>query len=162
MKKQGLWFLTLFSLILVLSVYYITMPNELFKTNNSKQEETEEVNKEIEEVTAVSALKVELKEERREKVEELNETINSDSSSSEEKNKAYEELKEIANIEGIEDNIESKLKKDFSVNSCIKVNDNTVEVVVEKDKHDVALANKIMKAVQEEFKDTVSISVKFS
>jgi len=36
MKKQGLWFLTLFSLILVLSVYYITMPNELFKTNNSK------------------------------------------------------------------------------------------------------------------------------
>jgi len=95
MKKQGLWFLTLFSLILVLSVYYITMPNELFKTNNSKQEETEEVSKEVKEVTAVAALKVELKEERREKVEELNQTINSDSSSTEEKNKAYEELKEI-------------------------------------------------------------------
>ena len=28
-KKQNLWFLTLFSLILVLSVYYITMPNDL-------------------------------------------------------------------------------------------------------------------------------------
>ena len=28
-NKQNLWFLTLFSLILVLSVYYITMPNDL-------------------------------------------------------------------------------------------------------------------------------------
>ena len=34
-NKQSLWFLTLFSLILVLSVYYITMPNELLLTNNS-------------------------------------------------------------------------------------------------------------------------------
>ena len=33
-NKQKLWFLTLFSLILVLSVYYITMPNELLITTN--------------------------------------------------------------------------------------------------------------------------------
>ena len=33
-NKQNLWFLTLFSLILVLSVYYITMPRELMMTNN--------------------------------------------------------------------------------------------------------------------------------
>lgn len=33
-NKQNLWFLTLFSLILVLSVYYITMPNDLLLTNN--------------------------------------------------------------------------------------------------------------------------------
>ena len=33
-NKQGLWFLTLTSLALVLSVYYITMPNELLVTNN--------------------------------------------------------------------------------------------------------------------------------
>ena len=36
-NKQNLWFLTLFSLILVLSVYYITMPNDLLvgDKNNS-------------------------------------------------------------------------------------------------------------------------------
>ena len=34
-NKKNLWFLTLFSLILVLSVYYITMPSELLLTNNS-------------------------------------------------------------------------------------------------------------------------------
>ena len=36
-SKQNLWFLTLFSLILVLSVYYITMPNEVLTSiNNGK------------------------------------------------------------------------------------------------------------------------------
>ena len=34
-NKKNLWFLTLFSLILVLSVYYVTMPTELLITNNS-------------------------------------------------------------------------------------------------------------------------------
>ena len=40
-NKQKLWFLTLFSLILVLSVYYITMPSELLTTAkvNDKTEE---------------------------------------------------------------------------------------------------------------------------
>ena len=35
-NKKNLWFLTLFSLILVLSIYYITMPNELLITNNDE------------------------------------------------------------------------------------------------------------------------------
>ena len=36
MNKQKIWFLTLFSLILILSVYYITMPKELLLTNLDK------------------------------------------------------------------------------------------------------------------------------
>ena len=32
-NKKSIWFLTLFSLILVLSVYYVTMPSELLLTN---------------------------------------------------------------------------------------------------------------------------------
>ena len=42
-NKKNLWFLTLFSLVLVLSVYYITMPSELLLstngdyTNNTKE-----------------------------------------------------------------------------------------------------------------------------
>ena len=34
-NKKSLWFLTLFSLILVLSIYYITMPSELLLTGNT-------------------------------------------------------------------------------------------------------------------------------
>ena len=39
-NKQNLWFLTLFSLILVLSVYYITMPNELLLAHNKTEQKT--------------------------------------------------------------------------------------------------------------------------
>ena len=48
-NKQNLWFLTLFSLILVLSVYYVTRPNDLLLTNNgavgSKKNEQTSVSK---------------------------------------------------------------------------------------------------------------------
>ena len=42
-KKQNLWFMTLFSLILVLGVYYVTMPNDVLeKVNNQVEEQQEE------------------------------------------------------------------------------------------------------------------------
>ena len=40
-NKQGLWFLTLFSLVLVLSVYYTTMPNEVFTNFNKNEDQIE-------------------------------------------------------------------------------------------------------------------------
>ena len=40
-NKKSLWFLTLFSLILVLSVYYITMPSDLLLTTNNISESKE-------------------------------------------------------------------------------------------------------------------------
>ena len=48
-NKQNLWFLTLFSLILVLSICYVRMPNDLLLTNNgavgSKKNEQTSVSK---------------------------------------------------------------------------------------------------------------------
>ena len=40
-NKQNLWFLTLFCLILVLSVYYVTMPSELLLTNATGNKDSE-------------------------------------------------------------------------------------------------------------------------
>ena len=56
-NKQNLWFLTLFSLILVLSVYYITMPNELLLTNNTaKVQKTDKDTKKEESVSKETLL----------------------------------------------------------------------------------------------------------
>ena len=58
-NKKNLWFLTLFSLILILSIYYITMPNELLLTANTKnviKEDTPTIT--IEEADALVALRV--------------------------------------------------------------------------------------------------------
>ena len=72
-NKQNLWFLTLFSLILVLSVYYITMPNDLLvskESNNvvskSKKSSDDKTKTTVEETNSLVALRVSLEEERQE------------------------------------------------------------------------------------------------
>ena len=36
-NKQNLWFITLFSLILVLGVYYVTIPSDVLEKVNNKE-----------------------------------------------------------------------------------------------------------------------------
>ena len=163
-NKQNLWFLTLFSLILVLSVYYITMPNEIFKSEEmvteSKEEETSEVSKQN--ISYIETLKVELDSERAEILDTLQAVLNDNSKTSEEKNRAYEEMKEINDTKALEETISKKIKDEYSLNSYVKQDESKVEVVVEGKEHDIKLANKIMRTVQSQFSDPMSISVKFS
>ncbi len=168
-NKQGLWFLTLFSLILVLSVYYITMPNEIFKS-----EEIEDVAKEEKEGKGESAevnsqntshietLKVELDSERAEILDTLQEVLNDKNKTSEEKNKAYEQMKEINSVKASESEIANKIKEEYLLDAYVKQEDSKIEVVVEGKEHDVKLANKIMRTVQSQFTDPMIISIKFS
>ena len=123
-NKKGLWFLTLFSLILVLGVYYVVMPDEIFennnvsvdnkKTKNVDKDNVKEVNKEN--TSYIETLKVELDSERASAIEGLQEIINSSSKSTTEKNKAYEEMKSINDTKAKEEEIVKKLKKEFSLN----------------------------------------------
>lgn len=167
-NKQSLWFLTLFSLILVLSVYYITMPNELLLTNNSSYTDKEDkVNKEeeptvtIKESEALVSMRVNLEQEREEMVSDLKGTLTNDKATTEEKNNAYEQIKYLTDIKGKEEALEEKIKKNFSLDSFVKIDNSEVKVVAVKKEHDSNLANQIMKAVQEEFQDKVYVTVKF-
>ena len=170
-NKQGLWFLTLFSLILVLSIYYITMPNEVFqnevieteksnKVEKEEKEETKEVNKTN--TSYIETLKIELDSERADILDTLQEVINDSTKTSDEKNKAYEQMKEINNLKSSEDQLIKKIKEEHSLEAYVKQDDTKIEVVIESEKHDVKLANKIMRTIQEEFDVPMSISIKFS
>lgn len=168
-NKQGLWFLTLFSLILVLSVYYITMPNEIFQNEEVKEEvsksktkkdDTSEVNSQN--TSYIETLKVELDSERSEVLDTLQEVLNDKTKTSEEKNKAYEEMKEINDVKAKEEEISKKIKEEYSLNAYVKKDNSNIEVVAEGKEHDIKLANKIMRTVQSFFDEPVSISVKFS
>ncbi|HPE14780.1 MAG TPA: SpoIIIAH-like family protein [Bacilli bacterium] len=158
-NKQSLWFLVLFSLILVLSVYYITMPNELFLTNNTYDDENDVV--EIKESEIITAMKVELDTQREELITTIKEELNNASLAIEEKNNAYEKLLYLNQLQGVEETIETKIKKEFSLDSFVKVEDNNVTVVVVKDEHDATLANDIMASIQKEFDDKMHIKVTF-
>ena len=122
-NKQSLWFLTLFSLILVLSVYYITMPNELLLANNSNYLESEKTNSEVNNETSVTvsesellvAMRVNLEEERSQTIADLRTTLTNEEATSQEKNNAYEQIKYITDLKGQEEALEEKLKKEFSL-----------------------------------------------
>lgn len=167
-NKQSIWFLTLFSLILVLSVYYITMPNELLMTNNSNQtSEKETINETddravIKESELLTALRVEAEEERTEEINKLNETLNNKEASTEDKNNAFEKLKDLNSLKGKEQLLEKKIKENFKLDSFVKIDDNNqVRVVVSGNEHNTELANNIMRSIQEEFDTKMYISVKF-
>ncbi|MBP3635220.1 MAG: SpoIIIAH-like family protein [Bacilli bacterium] len=160
-NKQSIWLLTLFSLILVLSVYYITMPSEFLATaSNTAKEENKEVVK-VKESEVISTLKVENNEEREEKITELQTILTSESSTSEEKNNAYEELKTLNILKGKEEEISAKITNQYKLENFVKIKDDQVRIVVIKDKHDTKLANEIMNLVQESFDTKMYISVKF-
>ena len=169
-NKQNLWFLTLFSLILVLSVYYITMPNDLLIASNStntKEEVTDDNKTDSEDQDTISqadsltALRVSLDEERDKEKEELKTTMTNEDATTDEKNNAYEQLKYLSVIEGEEEKLEKLIKKEYKIDSFVKVDSNTITVVAAKKKHDVTIANNIMRTIQGEYDTKKTITVKF-
>lgn len=171
-NKKSVWFLTLFSLILVLSIYYITMPSEMLLTtrgdyeNKETEKESEETTEEETEVTMkesdlLTSLRVEANDEMTKEMEELKTVLNSEDATSEEKNDAFERMKKLNSIRGEEESLEKKLKSDLKLESFIKIDGDQIRVVVNTDSLDKTSANNIMRTIQAEYDKKMYISVKF-
>ncbi len=167
-NKRSLWFLTLFSLILVLSVYYITMPNELLLTSNINNKNNTESTKKVSAETDVDtesaelvALRVESDEMMLDEMTELKTILTNSKSTVEEKNEALTKMQNLNKNKGTEEQIEENIKNIHNVDSFVKVENSDVTVVVDSKKHDKKIANEIMKTVQDSFDTTVNITVKF-
>ena len=167
-NKKSIWFLTLFSLILVLSVYYVTMPSELLLTNNSDytsnitEEENKEPTVEVNESSVLVALRVEAEEQMLDEMEELKSIINDTSKSVEEKNVAYEKMKTLNITRGEEEKIEKQISDTYNLKAFVKVDNNQVRVVIDSKEHNKELANNIMRTVQSNYGNGMYISVKFN
>lgn len=160
-NKKSIWFLTLFSLILVLSVYYITMPSELLLNTNAnynKEEATVEVN----ESTELVALRVQSDEEMMKEIDELKLILTDNDSTIEQKNEAFDKMKELNTKRGEEEKIENKILEKFNLQAFVKINGTEIQIVINSSEHNKELANNIMRTVQEEFEEQKYISVKFT
>lgn len=158
-NKKNLWFLTLFSLVLVLSVYYITMPSELLVTNNSENIDTIETN--IEEATVVEALKSEDNTNTLEEINKLKETIANESTTTEDKNEAFDAIKTLNQISSKEELLEEKIKTTHDLDSFIKIDGDQIRVVIDSDDHSNTIANNIMRTIQNNFDTKQYISIQF-
>lgn len=168
-NKQNLWFLTLFSLVLVLGVYYVTMPNEMLlaegttKTSAKEKKTTTNNNAVVtsEDVSSLEAMRVSLEEERMDLVTTLKEQLTNDKITTEEKNNAYEQLKYLNALQGKEETLEKKIKENLKLDCFVKIDNSNIEAVCISSKHDAALANTIMRSLQEEYQEKMYITVKF-
>ncbi len=159
-NRQNLWFLTLFSLILILGVYYITLPSDIFSKSG-----VESVSKNVDVVVSENDKLVSLRVERNEKIStvmsELQEKITSPSSSTEDKNAAFEELQVLNLAKGKETYLEDKINNEFKIKSFIEIDNNDIKVTIASSSHNTKLANDIMRSIQSEFSEHKNITIKF-
>ena len=160
-NKKGVWFITLFSLILVLSVYYITMPTELLISNKKNTDEKVEPTVQVEESDILVSLRVEADEKMEKELKELKEVISNAESTVEEKNEAFEKIKSLNANRSEEESLEKKIQETFKLDSFVKIEDSGISVIVNNAKGSDELANNIMRSIQENYDTKKSIAVKF-
>lgn len=162
LNKQNLWYITLFSLIVVLCVYYIAMPqSNSLKSISNNIDNNENVVSTLSESTELVALRVEADENVLNEMQEFQKILLSESTTVDEKNNAYENLVALNANKGKEEDLENILLKEFGYNSFIQIKGDYINVVIEAKEHNNEIANKIIRRVQKEYQVKKHITVKF-
>lgn len=160
-NKQSIWFTFLFSIILVLSIFYINMNNEdlsEFIVNEDTTDTTLVVN----ESTELVALRVQSDEETLDTMNELQSIILSETSDLQTKNDAYNDLITISNNKSIEQKLEKIILDEFKYDAFVKINGDNVTIVIDSSEHDFEIANTIIRRISQEFDKNKYITVKFN
>ena len=159
-NKQNLWFITLFSLVLVLGIYYISLPS-----NDTLALKDSDNNMSVLEVTEndiIVALKVEAEEEMLSQMEEAQKVLLDSSATVTDKNEAYEKLQNLNNKKGKIEEIEKRIKEKFAKDSCVTIEGNKINITISDKDQGTSYANKIIKEVQSLYNEDMYITVKFS
>lgn len=161
-NKQNLWFVTLFSLILILGIYYISIDEQVESVLKTENNSSEKEVIEITESDILVSLEVENDEEKQTLMEEYQDILLSNESTLEEKNVAYENIQNLNNLSEEETKIKNLIKEKFNVNSFVKIKEDTINIVVASNEHSNEKANSIIRCVQELYKEEKYITVKFN
>lgn len=161
MNKQNLWFITLFSIVLILSIYYISIPNNLLEEYTNSSGDSNNTSEVVNESSILVSLRVQDDEETLNTINELNTILLDKNKSNEEKNTAYESLKSINETKGLEEQIETMLKDEFKYDSFIKISKDQINIVISSSEHNKDIANNIIKKVQSMYNTKKYITIKF-
>ncbi len=161
-NKQNLWFVTLFSLILILGIYYVSIDDEVKSVLKSETNASQNEVIEITESDVLVALEVENDEEKQALMEEYQTTLLDVESTLEEKNNAYENMQKLNNTKSEEEKIKAKIKEKFNLNSFVKIKNNDISITVAEKEHNTEKANNIIRSVQELYNEEKYITVKFN
>ena len=148
-NKQNLWFITLFALILILGIYYITLPDSAIPTFSANEANLDNV------------LKVEEEEKILKEMEDAQKILLDNAATTEEKNAAYETLQQLNYKKGKIVEIEKLIKEKFEVDSCVKIEGNKINITLSCEDKGAEFANNVIKEVQTLYNTQMYITIKF-
>lgn len=158
-NKQNLWFITLFSLILVLGIYYVSLSDEKLQSLESSTYDKEAVS--VEESNVVVALKVAEDENILKAMQEYQDILLDEKSTIEQKNEAYNSLQELNSTKGEIEKIQKAITDTFKYDNFVKINGDTISITISSKEHSTEIANKIIRKVQSLYDTRKYITVKF-
>jgi len=173
LKKQTVWLLTMLSLVVVLTVYYTTSPeqtNEFAATEKAQTDDTAKENaagtenaegtadtKTTDDGSSVSTvasdevfeeMRLQLDEQRSKEEEQLTETI-SEAKTAEEKSAAQDKIDEIRTLSDNEKMVETLIKAENYNDVLVRTVEGKVNVTVKAEELSAEAANDIVQLVRE-------------
>lgn len=176
LKKQTVWLLTMLSLMIVLSIFYMTSDTEDLAYINDGTDGTEEAAQtdanndsdvEVDDVTNLgkdelfTTIRMSLQDERSMKKDRLNDVVASSSATAEEKNEALNDINELDEMATKETILEESIMSlaDYQ-DVLVRSDEEMVHVHVKVDELSGKEANNIMQMVRDEFGD-IKVDVNF-
>ncbi|MFF2175507.1 SpoIIIAH-like family protein [Lysinibacillus sp. NPDC058147] len=178
-RRRTVWFMTLLSLVAVISVYYLVDPAKQFNgltifTDDSLQQTAvtgvtdQQASKEGEtkEVSSPSHLfeemRMQVSDERSQLRQQLTQKIGSKDYTAEQKSEAYNEMDNLIKQESSEAMLEMLIKSSGYSDAFVKADGDKVSVTVMAEELSKAQANEIIYLVKTEMEGANDVQVKFS
>jgi stage III sporulation protein AH len=175
LKKQTVWLLTMLSLVVVLSVYYITSPEQQKgadlagveekadnkETAASESKDGSTVISEIASDEKFEALRMKVEEQRTKMKEDLQTIVASTDLPAEDRSNAIEkmnQLDEIAQKEGV---LETLIKSMGYDDALVRADGENVRITVKAKDHSATAANEIIQMVRTELGSLQPVAVSF-
>ena len=156
MNKQALAFLTLFSLILMLSVYYVTLPSDVTAVVSEETQETSE------DAADTSASNQEDTSARLQDTiaQTLNEKINAAESSESDKQDALATIEKLEQVKEQQQQIQTKVQE-LGYENAVEISDGTCRITLYNCEENKDTVNQVMNAAYGGVKENYLLEVTF-
>lgn len=169
-KKRTVWFLTLFSLVAVIGVYYAFGSNNtgnllaIFTEDTLDETDILGVNQETTKTVSSESdlfqeMRLELSNKRSQLREQLEQKMASAEYTPEEKNAAFNEMEQLINRESSEATLEMLVKSFGYDDALVRIDEQKVAVTVMSDENSTKQANEIVHLIKTELDNNVVVTV---
>lgn len=164
MNRQALAFLTMFSLILMLSVYYVTLPSDttsVMSTENGEElSQGKQDTSEEEQVHDAEKLQEQISTKNDEEVKKNSDIVSSNDSSDAQKQEALETIDSLKSDKAIGEEVKKALTDDGFM-AAVEVSQGTCRISVFDSEDSADTASKIMNIANQKIENKYLIEVTF-